>query len=201
MGSVRLYGATSGYLELQAPDVAPDSTLVLPSDSLQPGLVHLHTESFSAKSSVSVDDVFSADYDSYEVIVSSLYPSATGNNVYLYMRSSGTDETSNYWYATEYLQVNNTTTRGSGAPASFHFITVSSAANAGFMSTAIRIINPAVAAATRINSESFGYTGSSNAAINASGSLNTLTAYDGFTLSISSGTISGTIRVYGYRNS
>jgi len=31
MGSVRLYGATSGYLELQAPDVAPDAALVLPS--------------------------------------------------------------------------------------------------------------------------------------------------------------------------
>ena len=31
MGSVRLYGATSGYLELQAPDVSPDAALVLPS--------------------------------------------------------------------------------------------------------------------------------------------------------------------------
>ena len=31
MGSVRLYGATSGYLELQAPDVGPDAALVLPS--------------------------------------------------------------------------------------------------------------------------------------------------------------------------
>ena len=31
MGSVRLYGATSGYLELQAPDVSPYAALVLPS--------------------------------------------------------------------------------------------------------------------------------------------------------------------------
>jgi hypothetical protein len=31
MGSVRLYGATSGYLELQAPDVSPNATLEIPS--------------------------------------------------------------------------------------------------------------------------------------------------------------------------
>lgn len=52
MGSIRLYGATSGYLELQAPDVAPDATLTLPSDSVQPGLVHLHTETFRDRKSV-----------------------------------------------------------------------------------------------------------------------------------------------------
>jgi len=31
MGSVRLYGATSGYLELKAPDVSPSSELEIPS--------------------------------------------------------------------------------------------------------------------------------------------------------------------------
>ena len=30
MSKVRLYGSTSGYIELAAPDVAPDSTLTLP---------------------------------------------------------------------------------------------------------------------------------------------------------------------------
>ena len=33
MSKVRLYGATSGYVELAAPDVSPDATLTLPSTS------------------------------------------------------------------------------------------------------------------------------------------------------------------------
>jgi hypothetical protein len=175
--------------------------LALPTDSIQPGLVHLHTETFSAVSSVSIDDVFSAEYDSYEAIVSSLLPSATGNSITLNMRSSGSDYTSsNYWYATEYIRTDNTTTRGSGAPQSYQFITITSAASVGYISTNLRFIGPYTATATRINSESFGYSAGNNAAINSGGSVNDVNSFDGFKLSISSGTMSGTIRIYGYRN-
>lgn len=88
MSAVRLYGATSGYVELTPPAVAGSTSLELPLDSLQPGMVHLHTETFSAKSSVSMDNVFSSDYEFYTINLSFI----TSSNVdlrYQWRDSSG----------------------------------------------------------------------------------------------------------------
>lgn len=197
MGSVRLYGATSGYLELQAPDVAPDSTLVLPSDSLQPGLVHLHTETFSAQSAVSIDDVFDATYDNYQVVFAGVY--GTGCDIRFRFRSSGTDDTT----ASSYKSLYNIW--GGGSNYAFGTQTDSYARTiyvdgTRYYSSHIEVIKPFTSNKSELvgigTTGNYGY---ANSLISAD--HNQVKSNDGFTILASTGTITGTIRIYGYRNS
>ena len=194
MGSVRLYGASSGYLELQAPDVAPDAALVLPSDSLQPGLVHLHTESFSAQSTVIIDDVFSSDYENYAIILRAL--GSTEYTGRIRLRASGTDDTTANAYVLQ--AVRGITTSATA------FNTVNNLWDAIFYGDATAAVaqyqfyRPAVAATTFFTGSFFGRTDYTAC---VGGYHTQATAYDGFTLIASGGTFTGSIRVYGYRNS
>ena len=194
MGSVRLYGATSGYLELQAPDVAPDSTLVLPSDSLQPGLVHLHTESFSAKSSVSVDDVFSSTYDFYRILISLL--GSTAITYSLRLRASGTDASGANTYKYQEAEVYSSSTSNNARSENFIRLGWSDSSKRG--TTTLDVFGPNLAATTGFNVP---LGGRFDDAASFIGEHTVASAYDGFTIFPSSGTITGTLRVYGYRNS
>ena len=191
MGSIRLYGSTSGYLELQAPDVSPDSTLVLPSDSVQPGLVHLHTETFSGVSSVSISDVFSAGYDNYRLV---LTHSGANEDVNFRLQSSGTPSTTNY---------SEQIVEGSGASATAGrlargYIVLGVNTNPGISDFAIHA--PFLTQGTAL--VGFGgnaYNGSHIRMITGIHSI--ASSYDGFTLTPGgAGTISGIARIYGYRN-
>ncbi len=63
-------------------------------NSLSSGLVLLNTTSFSAVSSQSVNDVFSATYENYFLLVRT---TASSDNINIRMRVSGSDDsTSNY---------------------------------------------------------------------------------------------------------
>ena len=195
MGSVRLYGATSGYLELQAPDVAPDSTLVLPSDSLQPGLVHLHTETFSGVSSVSIDDVFSSTYDSYNLVF--LGTSSSSSQVSIQLRSSGVDATGATDYENQQIQAQSSTLNAANfAENSFRGPRV--AAEMGVAEISIHY--PAAASYTF---EQCFTTRQRDEMMNLRGGIHLqAVAYDGLTLTTPSGvTFSGSLRIYGYRNS
>jgi len=194
MGSVRLYGATSGYLELQAPDVAPDAALVLPSDSLQPGLVHLHTESFSAVSSVSIDDVFSSKYDNYKIHVNSIN-SATAL-VLMRMRATGSDNTagSYRWQLMYRNEAGTLAGVGNNGGTSFQ-LTEGAAARRN--ASSIELFEPASAQETSMISLNRQY----DAVVSSVGTFTASNQFDGFTVFVASGTFTGTLRVYGYRNS
>ena len=195
MGSVRLYGATSGYLELQAPDVSPDAALVLPSDSLQPGLVHVHTETFSAQSSVSIDDVFDATYDNYRMVISYFKDSG---NLRARLRAGGTDDTTASSYVSQYLL-----TSGSGLVDGVvvdNYWGISEGRDETNVAS-VDLYRPALAQRTGFTSNVFAF-GSGGDYVGVEGGRHSqTTAFDGITLFGSSGTMTGTVRVYGYRNS
>lgn len=193
MGSVRLYGATSGYLELQAPDVSPDSTLVLPSDSLQPGLVHLHTESFSAVSSVSIDDVFSSTYDNYRILFHGSSTSSSSTGLLMRLRVSGSDiTTSTYKY--------NYNLHGSASTGSF---VTSSRWQIGNVTTyatsSLDLAEPFLSSSTGFVCTTFAE--GSNNYVGVHGGREPSGSVDGFTLYPDGAyTITGNLRIYGYRN-
>jgi hypothetical protein len=198
MGSVRLYGATSGYLELQAPDVAPDSTLVLPSDSLQPGLVHLHTESFSAVSSVSIDDVFSSTYDNYLVSLSADLAAGANYTLRARMRNAGTTDTATTFYNRYITSASTGTSVSAGAISSWTYGVV---ATAGAVSpyqcdTTINVFSPYKSNNTLLQAQTAGQYMTWYNSLHPSTS-----SYDGLTIFTESSTMSGSIRIYGYRNS
>ena len=206
MGNVRLYGATSGYTELAPPAVAPDGVLSLPSGTgtiaktTDQGLVHINTTTFSAVSSVSIDDVFTSDYDNYRIIINSL--STNGAQALLMrLRLAGTDNTTanHYYMSAGHDSGNSGSSFGAGNQTrwqlTFMDTNVASITAIDFPKPWVSERKFVVCTSTGMNSNNTQY------ATRVTGlAQNGASSGDGFTTFVSSGTITGTIRVYGYKN-
>lgn len=145
------------------------------------GVAHIHTESFSAVSSVAVDSVFDSTYDNYAVIVRN----DTSTDCLVRFRSSAADNTANnYRYAGPFVSATTNTAfsiaiRGKGA-------------------ACINVQSPALAQYTMYQSIG-GYPDEGTAVYDVmSGGHNSTTQFDGIKVYPSSGTFSGTISIYGY---
>ena len=145
----------------------------------------------SAVSSVAITNAYSADYDAYKIIITGGVASATVD-----LGIINTGSTASYLYG--YMIVNYSTgvitSVNSAAGTSIPYIGTGS-------TTAIRanfdVLNPFLAKPTTFNANiaSVANGGSSNGLHNVS------TSYTGFTITPSSGTLTGgTIRIYGYNN-
>jgi hypothetical protein len=162
------------------------------------GLVFISATAFSAVASISVNNVFTASYDNYRVIVNATPSNGIGLNFRLRAAGSDASGTNYTWGAYTWNQTSITYDAGSASTnliqTSFLFATYP------FLQT-IDIGSPALAVktqvASRVTSES-----STPAIYNyvSSGLHRLTTAYDGFTVLASAGTITGTVRVYGYKN-
>lgn len=197
-GNLRLYNS-GGYVELQAPSNATSQTLVLPTDSIQPGLVHLHTETFSAVSSVSMDNVFSSTYDNYRIVfVGTL--SATEADISVRMRAGGVDATTtNYAFFLFAQGVNNTgyNQRNTGDSKWI----AGRLGTSGTSSCSFDLFGPASAARTTFHSQNLG-DGTTTTFVQVGSGTHTLSnSYDGITIFPGGNNMTGTIRIYGYRNS
>jgi hypothetical protein len=148
----------------------------------------------SAVSSVTVTSAFSATYDNYLITVSSGTGSVDTNTV---MTLGST--TAGYYMSGVYFSATSSTVNGfninngSGWSSTYY----SSNVHSGH----INLQNPYLAKVTTFDSSLIG--GSSSGFLaNYRGFLNNTTSYTAFTLTASSGTLTGgTIRVYGYQNS
>jgi hypothetical protein len=192
-GNIRLYNS-GGYVELQAPDNAASQTLILPTDSIQPALVHINTTEFSAVSSVSIDDVFSADYENYLMLIKCTLSAITG--IAVRMRVSGSDNSASSYVRQRLLAY------ATGVSGSRDTDTSSVLSNAGTALNSLRadIFNPFTSEVTGIVSAA--KSSESTASMNHSVTThNVASSFDGITVFPLSGTITGTIRVYGYKNS
>jgi hypothetical protein len=160
-------------------------------------MVLLNTTSFSGVSSQSINNVFSATYQNYRIVVSG--NNVTGTNVLrLRLRASGTDNTSsNYIYSVFYVA----STGASG-------VIASSTGNTYFQLgefyrrtslVTIDITNPFATDYTTYNVLNYGGDSSTTQySTNGGGNTTVTTSYDGFTIFPDANTITGTVRVYGY---
>lgn len=155
------------------------------------GLVLITSQSFSAASTVSINNCFTATYQNYRVVMS--YTPSQDNTLSIRLRASGTDATTNY--AQQLIYSNGTTVAGSGATGQSAWTTGGSS---GKTLNVIDLTDPAAADVTVAS-------GINAYAVLATHSLGfrngNATAYDGISLIASNGTLTGTLRVYGYRNS
>ena len=154
--------------------------------------------SFSAASSVTVDNIFSSTYTNYRLMVRL---STSAADCFLRLRVSGTSSSTGYNYQLlETQTTSNTAVRTSNAAQ--YFVT-SNSNGAFFQSAVVELFSPNVAAVTNImtlSSRSDGaYTATSNFTV--FGNHNVATAYDGIELLPGSGTITGAYTVYGYAKS
>jgi len=146
----------------------------------------------STVSSVAVSGAFSASYDVYKIVVANTVTSATAN-IRLTLGSTSTG----YYYTTVASLFSGGTYSTQNAAANTSFITVIGSVASSNVSSSLEVISPFLAAKTFVNSNYVNVDG--GAAGMVAGYLNDTTSYTAFTLTPSTGTLTGgTIRVYGY---
>jgi hypothetical protein len=160
------------------------------------GLVLLNTTTFSAVTSVSINDVFSATYDNYVIELTDLVPATTGN-VSVRLRVAGADNSSsNYLFgrmivgaaaSQTFATANNTT--------STSFVVVSAITSVDNNFATFKLFNPFT-----VKKTGFSVLGAGNSLEVGGGNMTVTTSYTGFTLlNANGGNIAGTIKVYGYK--
>lgn len=161
------------------------------------GLVLLNTTTFTTQSSVSIASVFNANFTNYRIHIEQ--SGTAGVSLFFRLRSGSTDNTSANYNGSGFYQ-----TAAAGTPTgqtyqSQTYWWIGECGNGTQGYSVIDLMRPFETATT-------GYFG--NAIYNASstsaghermgGGITVTTSYDGFTFLPSSGTITGTVRVYGY---
>jgi hypothetical protein len=162
------------------------------------GLTHINTTPFTAQSSFSVNNVFSPAYRNYKIILN--ITSKTGNGVYfIRLRAGGTDAVTNYFYANGFSRTSSVLASDGASNASVVYIGYS---NADPCVTNLDVYNPNVAGNTNFTHNAWGSDGSTWYSIFGGGNQISSTQFDGFTIitQVGTGTITGTLSVYGYRS-
>jgi hypothetical protein len=160
------------------------------------GMTLLNTTSFTSAGTVSINNVFSSSYTNYKILLGITGVSG-GLDVNLRMRNAGTDSAVNYnrsgittFFNTTAITVLNQvgTTSGILLPAVVREI-----------SADITVSNPAVASETVLIFQGSGLSASAVANVQAGILHDVASAFDGFTLFTSAGTMTGNLSVYGLR--
>lgn len=159
------------------------------------GMVLLNTTSFSGVASQSVNDVFSSTYDNYRIVIETT--ASSGNYLNFKLRVGGADNS-----AADYTWGMVNTTNGAAA-----FQLAATNATSGWNvlrpgtsrnSCSFDIYSPNIARATMYTGTQSYNDGATIAIAGAIGGNHSVaSAFTGFTL-IHSGTITGTVSVYGY---
>jgi hypothetical protein len=172
----------------------PGMKLIVPTSATNGTVGASGAVTFTSVSSVSLDGVFSSTYDNYK-IVAFVKGSADAAGKFRFRTSGSDNTTSNYWWGGYYQGYGSTTTinpeTGGGAVNAATISGVSSLAG-GF---AADVFSPYLTDYTLVSAPSAdSYNRQYSIQFRAT------TSFDGFTFYPGSGTITGTIRVYGYKN-
>lgn len=153
--------------------------------------------SFSGASTISVNGCFSSSYDNYRVMITSTAGS-TSERLLIRMRASGTDASGASTYGFSLLQ-----SATSGAWLNLDFSTTSNSLTCGYKHATLRssetldLYAPFLAEQTAIIvAGQYGVI-----PFVGGGSHNVSSSYDGFSIICATGDVTGSLRVYGYRNS
>lgn len=158
-----------------------------------PGLTLISSTTIgSAVSSVTVSDVFSSTYDNYKVMVSG---GSASTNMYLNLTLGST--TTGYKWSSYYIIFGGASNENGTDAGSY--IPVGGASSTS-LNASFELIGPNLTEQTAIYS--LVYFPNQPGTGFSSGFLDNTTQYTSFTLTTSTGTLTGgTVRVYGYRNS
>ena len=152
---------------------------------------------FSAVTSLSLNGVFTSDYDNYLIVVNHYVSNTTGNwRMWIRLRASGTDATAAN-YTSQRLSADGTTKGAQRLTSQTEFFLGQSSATLRSADT-IHMYGPALSQPTA--ARNVNVYGSSNATIFDLANTHSLsTSYDGFTLIPETGAeFTGTIHVFGY---
>ena len=167
------------------------------------GMYLIKEFSFTTAASVDVNNIFSSTYDRYKFEFNFLQNTSAGTITFTFVNGS-TPSASN-WGWNNWVVWSNASSgaSSSGGAMSSSSITVGDV-NATHTSDGTFIVaNPALAKIKFVHGHQVA-TGSGRGAIDSffiNGILNNTTVFEGLRLSVSGGTMTGTLRIYGLRNS
>ncbi len=170
--------------------------LIIPTTAVNGTVSATGAVTFSAASTVSLNGCFTSTYDNYKIIVSNLTAS-TGVSVYMRLRTSGTDNSSNIYYQQQ--QFNSSTTVSTVRQTSTQWtVGAAEATNANF--STLELFSPQTTTRTKGLVTWVQGTITTPETLFQTMTHDSATQFDGVTIISSSGTITGTVRVYGYKN-
>jgi hypothetical protein len=161
------------------------------------GMVLLNTTSFSGVASHSLAaGTFNATYTNYRILITSLFGSAGGINVNLRLRKSGVDNSdSNSYRRTGFTSVAGALTNSTSTDNVFYMTSLNGSSSAPAMIDTI-LYSPFVNNQTQINRVTYR---SDDEAMNLGvGRHTTADTFDSASFITNSGTMTGTISVYGF---
>ena len=159
------------------------------------GLVLINSTAFTTSAAVNVNNVFSATYTNYKVIVRTTATTAGGDSTLnMRLRVGGVDATTAY---TNQRTYSFSTTTGSEQVSTWYGLEYNPTYPIQVGET--DLFGPAVASLT-YGIQSIPKINNAGTIVSIQASLyhTTATAYDGFSLIASSGNVTGTVEVYGY---
>jgi hypothetical protein len=154
---------------------------------------------FTAVNSISLNGVFSATYDNYRVYVDLTASSGTGT-LNMRLRSGGTDNSAASSYRRQGAYSYGTTV-GAGLIADSYILAAEIGAYPTYTNWSADIRSPFKSVVTTGQASYFYYDGSVYPYVVAGINHNVASSFDGITFYASAGSITGIVRVYGYKNS
>jgi hypothetical protein len=152
---------------------------------------------FSAVTSLSLNGVFTSDYDNY-LIVANHYPASSGMNIQIRWRASGTDNSTASSYTLQYMVASGSDPIYAGRSSEDKgYFSFTAATGAGRNGNHTHVYGPCLAQPTAwrtVTASSWNTAETSDLA----NTHNQSTSYDGFTIYVASSSITGNIHVFGY---
>ena len=168
-------------------------------DASTQGLVLIDEESFSAVSSVSLNNVFTSTYENYRILIS-LTATSTDLAFRMRLRAAGSDSATNYFWGGYAVPTTGSSVNYQTGSATQIDLGDVDSSNAEYGGWSIDVLRPQKANRTIFNLQGTNTSGAGLFyGLYLSAVHNQATAYDGFTLLASSGNFTGNVRVYGYK--
>lgn len=162
------------------------------------GLTLIASQSFSATTAVNVNNCFTTTYDNYRIIIQNLTADANRTLNIRWRASAADNSTSNYNY--QYGYDSSTTSSGSRSTAQTSGVLGYASTTSGSFYVVDVFLPQAAAVTSALSLGGYMYAGPTLDSIRYFNNFSATTQFDGFSLFPSLGTITGTARVYGYRN-
>ena len=204
--SLRFVYVASGttWYSVLPPSTAPGLAIVSPTSTASGGgslTVSGGSITFTTVTSVSLNGVFSSTYDNYRILMR-LTASSGNPTLTMRLRLSGSDASGGDYVKQDVSGFGGSAGAGVSTGQTSWNLGDSASANANRWMQSVELMGPNMALNTLATSNG-GYVNSTPTTFTAQASYNhgLTTQYDGLSLISSTGTISGYIRVYGYKNS
>jgi hypothetical protein len=170
-------------------------------NNINSGLTYVASATYSAGTTTtgtSFNSAFSATYDNYKIVMN-----GNGNGTAVFyefrLRIGGIAPANGYYGNGITMTSNATTVSGNATANGSHFGLGSQQASTDRFHHEIELFDPFLAQMTGFRMSAGTYAGGFGYNYTGLGQHNAATSYDGFAISIGSGSFSGTVTVYGYR--